>query len=95
MALLLLGSLGWSESSARGVTGSLLDDNQWHDVELIREDKNITVSVDRVPVNITVDGEFKRLDLDRYVSGRGDSLIECSTAPGFILVRLLARCVMF
>lgn len=62
------GSLGWADSSARGVTGSLLDDNQWHDVELVREDKNITVSVDRVPVNITVGGEFKRLDLDRYVS---------------------------
>ena len=63
-----LGSLGWSETSARGVAGSLLDDDQWHDVELIRQHKNITVSVDRVPVNITVDGEFTRLDLDRYVS---------------------------
>ena len=37
-------------------------------MELTRQDKNVTVSVDRVPVNITVDGEFTRLDLDRYVS---------------------------
>lgn len=50
------------------MAGSLLDDNQWHDVQLLREDKNVTVSVDRVPVNITIDGEFTRLDLDRYVS---------------------------
>lgn len=50
------------------MAGSLLDDNQWHDVQLIREYKNVTVSVDRVPVNITIEGEFDRLDLDRYVS---------------------------
>jgi len=64
----LVGYLAWSYSGARGVAGSLLDDNQWHDVEFVRGNRNITVSVDRVPVNITITGEYKRLDLDRYVS---------------------------
>lgn len=63
-----VGTLSWGDYSKRGVVGSLLDDNQWHDVELTRQDKNVTVSVDRVPVNVTVEGEFTRLDLDRYVS---------------------------
>lgn len=61
------GSIDGSDSSVRGVVGSLLDDNQWHDVEFLRQDKNVTVSVDRVPINITVHGEYSRLDLDRYV----------------------------
>ena len=68
MPNVLIGSVAGTGSSARGVAGSLLDDNQWHDLELIRQDKNVNISVDGVPVNVTVKGEFQRLDLDRYVS---------------------------
>lgn len=52
--------------------GSLLDDNSWHDVEIRREQRNVTFLVDRVRVDDVILGDFKRLDLNKEV-GEGRS----------------------
>ncbi|XP_045134698.1 neurexin-4-like isoform X1 [Portunus trituberculatus] len=51
--------------------GSLLDDNSWHDVEIRREQRNITFLVDRVRVDEIILGDFKRLNLNKelYIGG--------------------------
>ncbi len=48
--------------------GSLLDDNQWHDVEIKRNGREIDFTVDRLTITNMTNGEFFQLDLDRYVS---------------------------
>ena len=48
--------------------GSLLDDNQWHDVEIVRDGRQINFTVDRLTITNMTNGEFFQLDLDRYVS---------------------------
>ena len=48
--------------------GSLLDDNQWHDVVVERESKNISVTVDRLRVTGISKGPFITLDLDDSIS---------------------------
>ena len=48
--------------------GSLLDDNAWHDVEIRREQRNMTFLVDRVRIDDIIRGDFDRLDLNRKVS---------------------------
>ena len=47
--------------------GSLLDDNQWHDVEIVRDARQINFTVDRLTITNMTNGEFFQLDLDRYV----------------------------
>ncbi|KAK4300982.1 hypothetical protein Pmani_026854 [Petrolisthes manimaculis] len=51
--------------------GSLLDDNAWHDVEIRREQRNITFLVDRVRIDSIILGDFKRMDLNQklYIGG--------------------------
>ncbi|XP_011306844.1 neurexin-4 isoform X1 [Fopius arisanus] len=51
--------------------GSLLDDNQWHDVLISRSRRDIAFSVDRVLVKGKIKGKFHRLDLNRalYIGG--------------------------
>ncbi|XP_071513055.1 neurexin-4 isoform X3 [Panulirus ornatus] len=51
--------------------GSLLDDNAWHDVEIRREQRNVTFLVDRVRLDDIILGDFKRLDLNQelYIGG--------------------------
>ena len=48
--------------------GSLLDDNQWHEVEMTRTGREIHLTVDRLTIKNITNGEFYQLDLDRYVS---------------------------
>ena len=50
------------------VCGSLLDDNQWHDVVIDRESKNISVTVDRLRVTGVSKGPFTVLDIDDSIS---------------------------
>ena len=48
--------------------GSLLDDNQWHDVIITREKKKLKVVVDRLINEIKeTNGLFFRLDIDKNV----------------------------
>ncbi|KAK7092596.1 neurexin-4-like isoform X2 [Littorina saxatilis] len=60
-----------STQTERGITevtaGSLLDDDQWHDVIIMRENKKLKVVVDRLVNQLETNGLFYRLDLDKYI----------------------------
>jgi hypothetical protein len=47
--------------------GSLLDDNIWHEVIIMRNRLDVVFSVDRVTIQGRINGEFERLDLNREV----------------------------
>lgn len=47
--------------------GSLLDDNIWHEVIIMRNKLEVVFSVDRVTIQGRIKGEFERLDLNREV----------------------------
>lgn len=47
--------------------GSLLDDNIWHEVIIMRDRLDIVFSVDRVTIQSRIKGEFERLDLNHEV----------------------------
>ena len=51
--------------------GSLLDDNNFHDVVISREKRDIVMSVDRVRIRDKIFGDFLKLNLDRvfFVGG--------------------------
>jgi len=48
--------------------GSLLDDGQWHDVEVTRKEQNLSLTVDRLTMKNVTNGDFYQLDLDRRVT---------------------------
>ncbi|CAH8432973.1 unnamed protein product [Schistosoma guineensis] len=45
--------------------GSLLDDDQWHDVQIIREEKNLNISVDRIKVWRNISAIFVHMNMNR------------------------------
>ena len=47
--------------------GSLLDDNQWHDVEVKRDGREVHFTVDKLTITNLTNGDFYHLDLDRKV----------------------------
>lgn len=47
--------------------GSLLDDNQWHEVEITRDERRIVFNVDRMNITNVSSSDFLQLDLDRKV----------------------------
>lgn len=47
--------------------GSLLDDNIWHEVIIMRNRLDVVFSVDRVTIQGRIKGEFERLDLNHEV----------------------------
>jgi len=47
--------------------GSLLDDGQWHDVEVSRIEQDVILTVDRLNMTNITNGDFYQLDLDRRV----------------------------
>ena len=51
--------------------GSLLDDNLWHDVRILRNRREVVFTVDRVMVREKVKGDYAQLDLNRniYIGG--------------------------
>ena len=49
--------------------GSLLDDNQWHDIEIVRHGREVNFTVDRLSITNMTNGDFFQLDLDRQVCG--------------------------
>lgn len=61
-----------STQTERGVTevtaGSLLDDDQWHDVIIKREKKKLKVVVDRLVNQVETNGLFFRMDLDKFIN---------------------------
>ena len=66
--LFFSGSTATQEGDTTMKAGSLLDDNQWHDVEIVRDGRQINFTVDRLTITNMTNGEFFQLDLDRYVS---------------------------
>ena len=66
--LFFTGSTATQEGDTTMKAGSLLDDNQWHDVEIVRDGRQINFTVDRLTITNMTNGEFFQLDLDRYVS---------------------------
>ncbi|TGZ36839.1 hypothetical protein CRM22_011389 [Opisthorchis felineus] len=51
--------------------GSLLDDDQWHDVHIIRAQKNLNISVDRIQVWRNLSAIFIHLNMNRNLSAGG------------------------
>jgi len=47
--------------------GSLLDDNQWHDIEINRTDRLLQFNVDRLTLANYTLGDFIQLDLDKKI----------------------------
>ena len=47
--------------------GSLLDDGQWHDVEVKRREENVSLTVDQLTMTNVSTSDFYQLDLDRKV----------------------------
>lgn len=60
-------SLGSDDQTILSV-GSLLDDDVWHDISISHEDKDISLSVDRITVHKNASGDFSKLNLDKFVS---------------------------
>ena len=56
--------------------GSLLDDNQWHAVEVERNGREVNFTVDRLTITNMTNGDFFQLDLDRYVRIYGIIIID-------------------
>ncbi|KAM4533912.1 contactin-associated protein-like 2a isoform 1-T1 [Odontesthes bonariensis] len=52
-------------------TGSLLDDNHWHSVEIERYRRNVNFTLDRHTQHFRTNGEFDHLDLDYELSFGG------------------------
>ncbi|XP_042898016.1 neurexin-4 isoform X2 [Parasteatoda tepidariorum] len=53
--------------------GSLLDDNMWHDVSIMRSNRDITFTVDRVVVPAKIRGDFLQLNIKREINVGGIS----------------------
>jgi len=72
--LALTGTTADSSGETMIQVGSLLDDGQWHDVEVIRDGQNLTLTVDRAVMRNVTNGDFYQLDLDRRVLSFASSL---------------------
>ncbi|CAH8572210.1 unnamed protein product [Dicrocoelium dendriticum] len=51
--------------------GSLLDDNQWHDVHILRVQKNLNITVDRIQVWRNLSAIFLHMNMNRNLSVGG------------------------
>ncbi|GFS11689.1 contactin-associated protein like 5-4 [Elysia marginata] len=60
-----LGSTAEEKGLTEVKAGSLLDDNQWHDVVIRRDRNEMRIVVDRLLNEVTTKGLFYRLDLDK------------------------------
>lgn len=65
---MFVGSTATSSGATTMKAGSLLDDNQWHDVEIKRSGREVNFTVDRLTITNMTNGDFFQLDLDRHVS---------------------------
>nr|CUU99120.1 hypothetical transcript [Hymenolepis microstoma] len=68
-----LGIYPWSTERTENVilAGSLLDDEQWHDVLIVRSEKNLNISVDGVSIWRNLTAVFMHMDMNRraYIGG--------------------------
>ena len=63
----LIGTTTTSDGETTFRAGSLLDDNQWHDVEIKRVGREVYFTVDRLTITNLTNGDFYQMDLDRKV----------------------------
>lgn len=65
-----LGIYPWTTERMENVVvaGSLLDDEQWHDVSIIRTGKNLNISVDGISIWRNLSSIFMHMDMNRKVS---------------------------
>ncbi|KAA0186846.1 Neurexin 4 [Fasciolopsis buskii] len=68
-----LGTLPWSDDPTDNTidAGSLLDDDQWHDVHIVRQEKNLNISVDRIQVWRNLSAIFLHTNMNRNLSAGG------------------------
>jgi len=66
-----LGSTATASGDTTLKAGSLLDDNQWHELVVSREGRQVNFTVDRLTVTNMTNGDFLQLDLDRMVAVGG------------------------
>ncbi|XP_070535505.1 contactin-associated protein-like 2 isoform X2 [Ptychodera flava] len=66
-----LGSSAKVSGSTQLSAGSLLDDNHWHNIRIVRDKRDISMTVDRHTVHGTAEGDFERLDLDKMITFGG------------------------
>ncbi|GFU06145.1 neurexin-4 [Trichonephila clavipes] len=70
--------------------GSLLDDNMWHDVYIVRKNRDVTFSVDRVIVPAKIRGDFSKLDIKREIHIGG---IQNFNQVGIIATKNFTGCI--
>ena len=68
LAVCLTGTTADTSGDTTIQAGSLLDDGQWHDVEVSRKGQNLSLIVDRLEMTNVTNGDFYQLDLDRKVA---------------------------
>ncbi|KAF5403241.1 Neurexin-4 [Paragonimus heterotremus] len=71
--------------------GSLLDDDQWHDVHIIREQKNLNISVDRIQVWRNLSAIFVHTNMNRNLSAGG--LPHFSNRRGITVTQNFKGCI--
>ncbi|KAL5009720.1 hypothetical protein ScPMuIL_012025 [Solemya velum] len=62
-----LGSISESPGNVTVIGGSMLDDNVWHDILILRNQTKVTVVVDRLETVVVSQAPFFRLDLDKKI----------------------------
>ncbi|PVD37242.1 hypothetical protein C0Q70_04237 [Pomacea canaliculata] len=66
-----LGSTQKDSGVTEVTAGSLLDDDQWHDVIIRRDHRKLKIVVDRLVNEVETNGLFYRLDLDKFIDVGG------------------------
>lgn len=73
----ILGSTQKDSGVTEVTAGSLLDDDQWHDVIIRRDHRKLKIVVDRLVNEVETNGLFYRLDLDKFVSVNKNGISVC------------------
>nr|CAG4643694.1 EOG090X00DN [Lepidurus arcticus] len=69
--------------------GSLLDDNLWHDVMIVRNRRDVIFTVDRVMIKDKIKGDYAQLDLDREFLIGGSPTLE----EGMLTIQNFTGCM--
>lgn len=82
-----LGTLPWSDDPTDNTidAGSLLDDDQWHDVHIVRQEKNLNISVDRIQVWRNLSAIFLHTNMNRNVSFMAGAFLDISARSWSII----------
>ena len=87
--LLLNIKLGKDVQETSMTLGSLLDDNIFHEIMISRERRDVILSVDRVRIRDRINGDFHKLNLDRYMYIGGSPHVE----DGLVVYQNFTGCI--